>query len=137
MIHRLPAGFQRLLDNKETIARLTGASARSGGTWEMTFGKCYQSEAQIRESTDKMAAAFLSDCYYGDRPERPPYLADITDFSQIICFAEDSEGAPFCFDYRNQIPEPKIVHWDGYAWLQVSESFDEFLALFQPALPNS
>lgn len=137
MIHRLPGAFQRILQDPEGLLRLTGAKASSGGTWDMTFGRLYQTEAQLRSSTDRMAAAFLSDCYYGDRPERAPYLADISDFSEIICFAEDDEGAPFCFDYRSKTPEPAIVHWDGYAWLKVADSFEEFISLFQPALPNS
>lgn len=137
MIHRLPAGFQTLVKDTEAIAGFAGAKASSGGTWEMTFGKLYGTEDQIRSSTAKMATAFLGDCYYGDRPERAPYLADISDFSEIVCFGEDPEGAPYCFDYRNKSTEPTILHWDGYAWLMVAKSFDEFIGLFQPALPNS
>lgn len=137
MIDRFPKSFQRLVADSEGMTRLAGATARSGGTWEMTFGRLYLTEEAIRSSTQRMAQAFLSDCYYGDRPERAPYLADISDFSAIVCFGEDDEGAPFCFDYRNGSVEPTIVHWDGYAWLMVAKSFEEFVGLFQPALPNS
>lgn len=43
------------------------------------------------------------------------YIPYISDFSKIVCFGMSGDGAPFCFDYRDNLEKPSVIWWDD-AW---------------------
>ncbi len=100
----------------------------SGGqSLDFEIAEIYPTYDQMRESTSAMAGSFLSDCYYGDRPARGVWMADLTDFRQILCIGHDSNQAPLCLDFRDG--GPSVILWDGYAWRRAAQDFSEFLKL--------
>lgn len=64
---------------------------------------------------------------------KPGFIPWITDFSQIVYFGERGNGAPFCFDFRDNPEEPSIIEWaDAAHWRRVAPSFETFILLFEP-----
>ncbi len=57
---------------------------------------------------------------------------EISDFSQIVVFAESADGMPFCLDYRNNKNKPSIIWWDDDHWIRICSDQDEFVKIFEP-----
>jgi hypothetical protein len=68
------------------------------------------------------------------RAKEPGFLFDITDFSKIVQFGCSAGGAPFCFDFGEDLQEPSVIlHDDSYArWRRIAPSFDRLISLFKP-----
>src|SRR5262245_21537722 len=106
---RLPSSFVEAVHQ--------GKLRRSIGSWpllkdvdaygnhlETVLGEVYEDEEAIAKVTLDLPAHFEPDGYYGnasDRESEPGAIADITTFSEIICFGMSGDGAPFCFDFRS------------------------------------
>lgn len=71
-----------------------------------------------------MAASFAADCYYGERPARGEWLADITDFRHVLCIGHLEDRSPICLDTRD--PAVPVITWDGFGWIQLSASAQAF-----------
>ncbi|HNJ05896.1 MAG TPA: hypothetical protein PLB73_16665 [Leptospiraceae bacterium] len=130
MIHTLPSELQDLMSDSEKAGSLyakTMSHDTAGNDLRLRVAEIYGTYEQMRERTEIMAASFLSDCYYGDRPARGAWLADITDFRSILCIGHDTEHSPICIDFAHGA---KVILWDGYAWREVAPGFAGFLRLF-------
>ncbi|MCY1455342.1 hypothetical protein D9M71_724710 [compost metagenome] len=81
----------------------------------------------------RLSASFQPDGYYGSGTEAAifPTLPDITDFDFIVCFAISGDGAPFCFDYRESVDNPRVIWWDDDHWRAVAPDYESFVGLFQ------
>lgn len=105
-----------------------------GNHLETELGKVFTSFEEITEETNKLEKDFTPDGVYGaesDWKDEPGFIDDITDFSNIVSFAIDGGGSPFCFDFRSSEEAPKIIWWDDCYWRDISPSFEEFLNLFE------
>lgn len=134
----LPQSFVYALEEK--------ALSRTCGSWKLkenldTFGnhleteigEVWTTEEKIRERTLNLSDNFKEDGCYGEESEyfnEPGYIEDITDFTKIVEFAISGDGSSFCFDYRNSINNPEIIWWDDVYWRKISNSYDEFISLF-------
>ncbi|MCL1961705.1 MAG: SMI1/KNR4 family protein, partial [Desulfovibrionaceae bacterium] len=122
----------------------TGSLQRERGSWPLkhnldTYGNRLETELGSLHDLPSMAKKsaalskdFQSDGMYGTNyPEfaGPGGIPDITDFSQIICFGDSGDGAPFCLDYRAGIPA-SVIWWDDVYWRKIAPDFRTFLNLF-------
>ncbi len=135
---QLPESFVAAIEN--------GQLQRERGSWQLReerdsygnpletgLGSVFHTPEQIKEETDLLPNHFEPDGYYGESLQDmagPGAIADIVDFSQIICFAIAGGGEPFCFDYRDSTNEPSVIWWDDVYWRKVSPDFVTFLRLF-------
>lgn len=103
-----------------------------GNHLETELGQLCRNIGEIELFTKDLPLGFVADGYYGELglSGYPGEIEDITDFSKIICFGYSSDGAPFCFDYRES-GEPKVIWWDDIYWRVVSLNFKSFIALFE------
>lgn len=87
----------------------------------------------IIEETESLATNFVPDGDYGSDLNigMPGAIPDIVSFEKIVCFGMAGDGAPFCFDFRNVEDNPSVIWWDDVYWRRISDSFDEFISLFQ------
>lgn len=102
-------------------------------TLETELAQVYVSESQLREKSEALKQDFVCDGYYGepgDVSDEPGAIADITDFSNIICFGMAGDGSPFCFDYRDDRKHPSVIWWEDDHWRKIADSFEDFIALF-------
>ena len=107
------------------LALWTAAEAARSGTDWLTelYGLDDWSPDEIAELDKDLA----------DSPGALPYFRD---FSQIVCFGQDSgNDEPFCFDFRENLQEPSSICFDtGYAnWRQVAPNFEQFIDLYMPS----
>lgn len=103
--------------------RLVGRVVQMGSE-SLTIAEIYTSSDRIREATEKVAASFTQDCYYGERPARGVWLEDITDFRHILCIGHFEDHSPLCLDAREAaVP---VITWDGFGWVRLSRSAEEF-----------
>ncbi len=133
---KLPEGFVRLLES--------GRLKRDAGCWELkrnvdAYGNPLETElAEVFSSGDEMAGAtselaeyFMPEGNYGDEEQdEPGYMPDISDFTKIVRFANSSDGAPFCFDFRDDPEAPSVIWWDDAYWRRVAPDFNSFINLF-------
>jgi hypothetical protein len=70
--------------------------------------------------------------------DSPGFIPYISDFSRIVQFGRSGSGEPFCFDYRENLKEPSVIHFDdrGSHWRRVAPNFRTFIALFEPRRPG-
>ena len=97
------------------------------------LGEVWLTEEQLIKETKELPNGFEADGFYGEKSEysnEPGFIEDILDFSDIVAFAISADGAPFCFDYRNNKENPEIIWWDDVYWRKISNSYDDFIALF-------
>ena len=137
--HKLPNSFVEWI-NKKIFNREVGSWPLKnevdsyGNHLETELGKVFGNLKEITEETSKLNKDFTPDGVYGSESEwenEPGFINDITDFKNIVSFAIDSGGSPFCFDFRDSEKAPKIIWWDDCYWREVSPSFEEFLNLFE------
>lgn len=134
---KLPSSFV------ETVRK--GTLRRQIGTWwlreevdaygnhlESDLCEIYETEDALIRETGDLPKHFASDGYYGEPSEwqaEPGFIPDIVDFSKIVCFGMSGDGAPFCFDYRDNPEKPSIIWWADAYWRRVAPDFDSFIAL--------
>ena len=144
---KLPSAFIQDLQS--------GRLFRERGSWELKkdesaygeplqteLGNVFENLAQIQKATDELPEgyAFLSvedaegyteTC--GVQPGEIPYFWD---FSKIVCFAIAGDGAPFCFDYRENHKEPSVIWWADAYWQRVAPNYTSFIQLFDVPAPS-
>jgi len=101
------------------------------------LGYTFQTKAEIQEETDKLPESFVGispediakTCkILGVQAGEIPYFWD---FSKIVCFAIAGDGAPFCFDFRENETKPRIIWWADAFWQRVAPSYPPFIRLFK------
>jgi len=65
---------------------------------------------------------------------RSGFLPAFFDFSQIIQFGSSPTLAPFCFDFRENLEEPSVIHMPmgEIRWRRIAPNFETFICLFEP-----
>ncbi|GHS89330.1 hypothetical protein FACS189487_09360 [Campylobacterota bacterium] len=103
-----------------------------GNVLDADLGMVFCDEATIVKETENLSLNFAPDGFYGSDLEtkEPGAIADIVCFDEIICFGISADDAPFCFDFREDKNSPSIIWWDDVYWRKISNSFDDFLRLF-------
>src|SRR5688572_4429467 len=103
-----------------------------GNPLETELGYVYEDEMTIAQETAELPQHFQPDGCYGtdECANEPGFVRDITDFSNIVCFGIAGDGAPFCFDFREDRHEPSIIWWDDVYWRRIAPNFEAFLNLF-------
>ena len=100
------------------------------------MGEVYENEETILKETIELPKGFELNGYYGEptdlneAKDSPGFIADIVDFSQIVCFGIAGDGAPFCFDYREDLNNPSVIWWDDVYWRQIAPNYESFKTLF-------
>lgn len=100
----------------------------------------YYRPADVLRATIRAAIGFEPDAWYGARtPKGAGAIADVVDFSRVLCFGSSAEGEPFCFDFRNDSEHPSVICWDGDAliWRRIAADVESFLRIFTGPLPIS
>jgi hypothetical protein len=119
---RRPRGSWQLRVNRDAF----------GNRLEAELGKVYETVRDIERESDRLPKDFGPAA--GDFPDtcsnEPGFIPYISDFSRILAFAIAGDGAPYCFDYREQINQPSIIWWDDAYWRRVAPNFATFLGLF-------
>ncbi len=135
---KLPSSFVELLQ--------TVTQQQASGYWELRknadafdnffeaeISEFFDNEDKIIRETDDLTKDFPPDACYGEPSEwenEPGFIPDIIDFSEIICFAIAGDGAPFCFDSRDNSEMPSIIYWEDAYWRRVAPNFEAFMDLF-------
>ena len=104
-----------------------------GNPLESELGEVYEDIETIVRETQELPKYYAPDGFYGEPSEEanePGYIPDIVDFSKIVCFGTSADGAPFCFDFRDDESNPSIIWWDDVYWRRVAPDFASFLKLF-------
>ncbi|MGK5006968.1 SMI1/KNR4 family protein [Janthinobacterium sp. LB2P70] len=97
------------------------------------LAQIYTDAPELTVRTAKLGVCFVADGCYGQPGSvsaEPGAMADIVDFTEIICFGMAGDGSPFCFDYRGARGAPSVILWDDDYWRKISNSFEDFLLLF-------
>ena len=133
----------------ELFARMCkeGAFSRTRGSWLLKeevdfFGNALETElgevfctGEMRaRETARLPACFETDGDYGESRvdlRNPGTIPDIVDFEKILVFAISSDGAPFCFDFRESEVEPSVIWWDDIYWRLLAPNFAAFVSLFE------
>jgi hypothetical protein len=125
-------------------ALVTGRLRRARGVWNLkrdvdAYGNHLEADlgdvfdlSTIAAKSATQAKDFQADGVYGSSdPELagPGAIPDVTDFSEVLWFADSGDGAPWCLDYRAGLP-PSVIWWDDVYWRRVAPDFGAFLALF-------
>ena len=135
----LPSSFvkateEKVLDRDVGSWHLKESLDFFGNKLETELGQIHASEQEILKNTTDLIDSYRPDGIYGSDSEykdEPGFIEDIIDFTDIVTFAISSDGAPFCFDYRKNKADPEIIWWDDVYWRKISNSYDDFIALFE------
>jgi len=135
---RLPDSFLQ--------AVVSGSVRREVGSWplrsdrdafgqklETELGQVYDTLADIKRETTELTNSFEPNGVYGDSLAEmagPGAIPDIVDFRAVVCFGMSGDGAQFCFDFRGNGVEPRVIWWDDVYWRVVAPNFASFLCLF-------
>ena len=103
---------------------------------ETELTKIIVDKNQMVEWSEKLEAHFLLADDQDVHPS-PNAIPEISDFSNIVVFAESADGMPFCFDFRNNEKTPSIIWWDDDHWVRISNNLSEFINLFTASSSNS
>lgn len=106
----------------------------------LSLAQVYHEQAALIRATIRVVIGFEPDAWYGARtPEVPGAIADVVDFTRVLCFGFSTEGEPFCFDFRDDPEHPSVICWDGDAlsWRRIAPDAESFLRTFILSLPNS
>lgn len=125
LTHQASGGFCNL--------RLAGEHDAFGNFLETELAQIYIDEVQLAAKTKQLNEYFALDGCYGEsaiESSTPGAIADITDFTEIVCFGMAADGSQFCFDFRNDKAEPSVIWWDDDYWRKISNDFEEFISLF-------
>ncbi len=134
---KLPSSFVEIL-RKGALRRQIGSwNLRKevdayGNKLESELGEIYETEDALIRETNLLPKDFALE-YFVELSEwqnEPGCVPDIIDFSKIVCFGMSGDGAPFCFDYRDNLEKPSVIWWADAYWRRVAPDFDSFVALF-------
>jgi hypothetical protein len=124
----------RAFKRKRGSWQLKGEADAFGNMLESELGTVYTTVDSIAKESNSLNQHFQPDGYYGTpSPEQeslPGYISDITDFSQIVCFAIAGSGEQFCFDFREDAACPSVIWWDDIYWRRIAPGFPTFVELF-------
>jgi hypothetical protein len=102
-----------------------------GNHLESDLSEIYETEDALIRETNDLPKHFAPE-YFVEPSEwqnEPGLIADIIDFSKIVCFGMSGDGAPFCFDYRDNLERPSVIWWADAYWRRVAPDFDSFIEL--------
>ena len=134
---KLPVSFVEAIHNGNLRRKIGSWLLREevdayGNKLESELGEIYESEDALIQETNLLPKHFAPE-YFVEPSEwqnEPGFIPDIIDFSKIVCFGMSGDGAPFCFDYRENLEEPSVIWWADAYWRRVAPDFDSFVALF-------
>lgn len=135
----LRAAHADLIPENDGLRPRNGVDAY-GYPLTLSLAQIYHEPADVIRATIRVAIGFESDSWYGARtPEIPGAIADVVDFSRVLCFGSSTEGEPFCFDFRDDPDHPTVICWDGDAlsWRRIAPDAETFLRIFIGSLPIS
>ena len=135
---RLPDSFTRAIQ--------AGKLWRAVGCWhlkadvdaygcelETELGEVYHDEESLLRNTRSLPGDFQPDGYYGEPDNEylaePGFIPDVVDFSRVVCFGMSGDGAPFCFDFREDPERPSVIWWADVYWRRIAPDFEAFLRL--------
>ena len=133
---KLPSSFVEIL-RERTLRRQIGTwwlreeVDAYGNKLESDLSEVYETEDALIRETGDLPKHFAPE-YFAESSEwqnEPGFIPDIIDFSKIVCFGMSGDGAPFCFDYRDNLEKPSIIWWADAYWRRVAPDFDSFVAL--------
>lgn len=145
---KLPLAFVQDLENQNFLREYGSWQLRSnanayGEPLETELGCVFETETQIQQETNALPGGYINiprneieeyTRMFGRAPGEIPY---IWDFSHIICFAIAADGAPFCFDYKENAQEPSVIWWADAYWQRIAPSYKSFVGLFHIAAENA
>ena len=105
----------------------------NGNLLETEIDQAFNTVDQIEEETNKLSKNFQLDGCYGESPvysELPGHIDDITNSTEIVCFAMSSDGSLFCFDFREQKNDPSVIWRDDCYWRVIAPNYGVFIKLF-------
>jgi hypothetical protein len=124
----------------------SGKLQRTRGSWklrkerdgysnhlETELAQIFATVEELNAHTSALRDDFQPDGFYGASEKAsgaPGAIPNILDFSKIVCFGISGDGAPFCFDFRDDAERPSVIWWDDNYWRRVSPDFRSFLKLF-------
>ena len=137
--HQLPAAFLRavasgVLRREVGSWRLRSNRDATGQPLETELAEVYETPEAIERETFRLPDGFEPNGVYGESLSEmsgPGAVPDIVDFARVLCFGMSGDGAPFCFDYRDEPGEPRVLWWDDMYWRVVAPDFASFLAMFE------
>lgn len=104
-----------------------------GSVLQTELAHVYTDAVELTTQTAKLGACFVADGCYGEPGSGsagPGAIADIIDFTEIICFGMAGDGSQFCLDFRDARGAPSVILWEDDHWRKISNSFEDFLLLF-------
>jgi hypothetical protein len=138
---KLPSAFVQDLQR--------GHLHRQRGSWELKknesaydepleteLSHVFESLSRIQKETDELPEGYTSLSvedvagYTDACGIQVGEISYIWDFSHIVCFAVAGDGAPFCFDYREDPQEPRVIWWADAYWQRVAPNYTSFIQLF-------
>jgi hypothetical protein len=142
---KLPASFVQALQEgklrrKQGIRPLKQDLDAYGFELETELHIVFEDAEAIGEATKSLPRDFQPDGDYGGPGEwesSPGFVPDILDFAPIVCFGMSADGAPFCFDFRQDVHNPSIIWWEDAYWRRIAPNFEAFLDLFDVSGPEA
>lgn len=104
-----------------------------GNPLETELAEVYRDKETIIEATKELSEFWKPDGCYGEPSEwdtEPSMIPDIVDFSKVICFGMSGDGAPFCFDFRDNVQSPSVIWWADAYWKRIAPDIEAFVELF-------
>jgi hypothetical protein len=106
-----------------------------GDPWQADIEVFYDME-RITSETAELAGVFQP-CYEAEVAggycvKEPGFIPYIWDFSKIVQFGRTGGDAMFCFDYRDDLQQPSVIHWTDAYWRRVAPDIEAFVGLFEP-----
>lgn len=136
---KIPISFVEMIRKGTLRRKIGGWNLRQeidafGNHFESELSQIFENKEEIVRETNLLSNNFESDDFYGEEGSEsknsPGFIPDIIDFSKIICFGISGDGAPFCFDYRDNSEEPNVIWWDDVYWRRIAPDFISFIELF-------
>jgi hypothetical protein len=104
-----------------------------GHPLETELAEVYVNREKILVATTELSEYWKPDGCYGapgESADQPGFIPDIIDFSQIVSFGMSADGAPFCFDFRDDAERPSVIWWADVYWTRIAPDFEAFVELF-------
>ncbi|MDZ4404260.1 MAG: SMI1/KNR4 family protein [Prosthecobacter sp.] len=102
-----------------------------GNPIETEIGEIYHTATEIEAESALLPQYFppTVSTAVDDLFVEPGFIPYINYFDLILTFGISSDGAPFCFDYRDG-DAPSVIWWDDVYWRRVAPNFTSFVELF-------
>jgi hypothetical protein len=103
-----------------------------GNHLETELGGVYKDPKSITQETKLLPKHFAPELFVepSEWQNQPGFIPDILDFSKIVCFGMSGDGAPFCFDFREDENNPSVIWWDDAWWVRIAPNYESFIGLF-------